>query len=57
MKPKNFPERKNQRRKNALKYLLSGHGPVEEAIVTNLLAKISETSLRNVRTKKRRDFK
>lgn len=53
MKTKNFPERKNARRKSALKRALAGNRLTEAA---NLYKKIVPT-LRDTRTKKERDAK
>lgn len=53
MKTKNFPERKNRRRKGALARALSGNRPLEASKLQDKIA----VSLRDVRTKKKRGEK
>ncbi len=58
MRPRNFPERRNSRRKAALLRLLQSGGDddvVREVAV--LEGRIRPSTMRDVRTKKRRDDK
>lgn len=55
MKTKNFPEKKNQRRKRALQRLFASHGDDSRTLAEiKVLKERTADSLRHVRTKKSR---